>query len=150
MFASDGALSAYTEDGENWFILPVDLGTSISYDTELDLYFVTYSGGTVAISQDLINWQTKGSYMGQLVTSCYNPEKKQFITSSWTSGGTSVQAEHRVFATEFAQGSNLISRLSANSNMNFTLKKGENLIRFDFLSGKANGTLTYRQKYIGV
>ena len=149
MFASDGVSSAYTEDGENWFVLPVALGTSISYDSELDLYMATYSGGQVAFSQDLINWQSKGEYLGELVTSAYNPDLKQFITSSWTSGGVS-QDEHKVFATEFTQGVNLISRLSPNSNMNFTLKKGENLIRFDFLSGRAEGKLTYRQKYIGV
>lgn len=46
--------------------------------------------------------------------------------------------------------SNAIDKISEDSNMNFTLKKGENRIRFNCESGNATVKLTYTNKYLGV
>ena len=45
---------------------------------------------------------------------------------------------------------NVINNISSDSDINFNLKKGENVLKMTQSSGEAFVLVTYRQKYIGV
>ena len=58
--------------------------------------------------------------------------------------------EANLLQFEFTKGDNIINRLSADSEMNITLQKGENIIAVTTTSGTVNVNIKYRQKYLGV
>lgn len=58
--------------------------------------------------------------------------------------------EANLLQFEFKKGDNIINRLSADSEMNIALQKGENIIAVTTTSGTVNINIKYRQKYLGV
>ena len=102
-------------------------------------YFVVGYG--IVRSQDLLNWQDVSSDKMTEVTSIAVSNKNTDILAR---AGT---------VTEYSvneKGENLIDKLSSDSDMNFKLLKGSNIIRIAKSSGDFLVILSYRQKYIGV
>ena len=102
-------------------------------------YFVVGYG--IVKSQNLLNWQDVSSDKITRVTSIAVSNKNtDILTRAETIAEYSVDEK----------GENLIDKLSSDSDMNFKLLKGSNIIRIAKSSGDFLVILSYRQKYIGV
>ena len=102
-------------------------------------YFIIGYG--IVKSQDLLNWQEISTDGITRVTNIAvsNKNTDMLIISQ-------AIAEYSVNE----KGENLIDKLSSDSDMDFKLLKGNNIIRIAKSSGDFLVILSYRQKYIGV
>ena len=126
--------------GDNWEKIADTINAQqIIYSEIHRAYFVVGYG--IVKSQDLLNWQDVSSDKITEVTSIAVSNKNTDILAR---AGTI--AEYSVDE----KGENLIDKLSSDSDMNFKLLKGSNIIRIAKSSGDFLVILSYRQKYIGV
>ena len=140
-------------DGTSWEA--VNLGDDVylrcgCFSEELGLYCIiaNYVSSTYVsasfYSPDGVNWKRKeynGNGTNNFAEIIYSPYSSRFIT-----GNTFlISASDTTGETE-----NLINQLSQDSDIGFNLDVGNNKIVYTQVAGKANVTITYRQKYIGV
>lgn len=127
--------------------------TNISFDTEQILYGVTFSEemnifivvgteGFCCISYDGDNWEEINSNIAySLLGVVFSDTQNQFII---------VGNYLTILESTYILKENLIQNISADSDMNLNLKKGENTIRLTRDTGNFSCRITYRQKYLGV
>lgn len=140
-------------DGTSWEA--VNLGNDVllkcgCFSEELGIYclIANYigSGYTPACfySPDGANWERKeyrGNGTNNFAEIIYSPYSFKFIT-----GNTFlISASDTTGETE-----NLINLLSQDSDIGFNFDVGNNKIVYTQIAGKANVTIKYRQKYVGV
>ena len=110
--------------------------TSIFYSVADGVYIVVGNG--IAVSSNLTEWK--------------DIESSSVRTYSAISGNDdrSVICGQCVKVDEHIKGENVIANLSADSDINFRLLLGKNVIRLTESSGNFKAIVTYRQKYVGV
>ena len=102
-------------------------------------YIVGYG---VIRSTDLITWQNID--YNDNITAITN------IAVSDKNTDIIVTSNSKIGCLEKQKGANLINKLSTDSNMNYKLKIGKNILRVAESDGYFSVILTFRQKYIGV
>lgn len=115
----------------------------LAWSDELNMFIGnggTIEGGSIYknwsyISYDGINWE----HISSSTVSKYVYVK--FLKSFIGTNGTSVK---------FVGEENIINNLNENSDMDFNLKIGNNQLRWSATTGSGMGTITYKQKYLGV
>lgn len=115
----------------------------LAWSDELNMFIGnggTIEGGGISknwsyISYDGINWE----HISSSIVSKYAYVK--FLKSFIGTKGTSVR---------FIGEENIINNLNENSDMDFNLKIGNNQFRWSATTGFGMGTITYKQKYLGV
>ena len=139
-------------DGITWTstVIANDVYTdSGAYSEELGMYVVVgeYSSETIKMayftSTDGTNWERK-EYKGtgnRITTTGYSKTFKKFMTGN-----------SRMVSVLMASGVdiNLISSMSADSDISLNLEVGTNSLISSRSSGYGTVTIRYRQKYIGV
>ena len=138
----------YTKDGVNW--RSIDAYGVPVYDENKRLYFFANDEGKVYISSDLQHFTQIASFLGNLVSGCYNQSLKAVLISASNTGSGGSINDKSIYITQDIQDENRISMLSPTSDMNMSLEKGANVLQLSYESGSAKAVLTYRQKYIGV
>ena len=127
--------------------------TDIGFDTSQILYGITFSEemniiiivgteGVCCISYDGDNWEQINSNVPySLLGVVFSESQNQFII---------VGDYLTILETNYLLKANLIQNISADSDMNFNLTRGENTIRLTRDTGNFSCRITYRQKYLGV
>jgi uncharacterized protein YaaR (DUF327 family) len=105
------------------------------FSLEKNYYFVTANG--LLKTFDLTNFKTVNSEFYQSVLTSMN---KLFLSKFY----------NVVFTTMFEKSTNIINKLSPNSDLGIGLQQGVNQIMLSADSGDVTALITYRQKYIGV
>ena len=126
--------------GDTWVKIAGTINAyQIIYSEIHRAYFI--GGYGIVKSQDLLNWQDVSS------------DKITSFTSIAVSNKNTDMLTMASLITEYSvneKGENLIDKLSSDSDMNFKLLKGSNIIRIAKSSGDFLVILSFRQKYIGV
>lgn len=161
MIAQISGTICISNDGETWRNVNLEVDnynvTDITYMEELKLVLMitgrsgsnTNSPAHVYISNDMIHW-TKIQDINQSLVSCtYNGKQKKTIITSGKYG-YQPSGDECVFVSKREVGENIIDRLDSDSNMNFNIIKGVNVIKMNYTEGSCFGKLYYRQKYLGV
>ena len=132
-------------DGINWTSeqLAVNLSdvNDVVYSELNKMYYALCSNGKVYTSIYLINWdkiRDSGTKLNSASIS-YKDNNIVFV------GDDGV-----IMISYYSAEENQIENISADSDMSFNLKNGENVIFVSCIDGDFNCSLTYRQKYIGV
>ena len=156
---SDGVY--ISSDGNTWRKTDMQIGTAkisdITYmnDSKLVLAVTSRTGSNLSdpsyiyISSDLIHWSKIQETRQNLISCAYNPDTKKAIITSGRYG-YQPQGDESVFMSVQEASVNIINRLDSDSNMNFKIIKGENIIKMNYTEGSCIGRITYRQKYLGV
>lgn len=105
------------------------------FSLEKNYYFATANGLLKTV--DLVNFKTVNSEFYQSVLTSMN---KLFLSKFY----------NVVFTTMFEKSTNIINKLSPNSDLGIGLQQGVNQIMLSADSGDVTALITYRQKYIGV
>lgn len=136
----------FSSDGSIWSqaILPQELSSTynyVNYDS-VYRYFILSSDNNILCSKNGINWSVLYHYpaANNYFYNFFRNSKNEIIVPGYM---------YFLKITETEEQS-VISKLSSDSNLSFNLEPGENEILLSRFSGNINGTLTYRQKYLGV
>jgi len=114
---------------------------AISYDKYAELLFIVGDSGRILTSSDALNWQTLET-----------PIKDALLGISFNGKGGMVTVGNNGaigIIRQKEEGENLISALSADSDMSLALEVGSNSILMAG-NGHVSGLLTYRNRYVGV
>ena len=145
LFISVGSKIAISPDGINWIARLYDSGITyygITYSEDLDLFVAIGESGHIAISSDGINWGHHNiEPFFNLYCGVYSKYSNEFIISGYSGSTLHSNIENKT---------NIINRLTQDSDMTFNLKKGENNLLIYNTKGVINSKLTYRQRYLGV
>ena len=129
---------------ENWQIIDVDVTPmtfyNVSYIKETTRYFILGSNGIIMTSYDGEVWDVLNKGYNIMYSMVYVKNQKMYII---VGNQSMIKSSTKIL-------NNLISKLSPDSNMTFNLEEGINVILLSRQSGIVNGSLSYRQKYIGV
>lgn len=132
-------------DGINWTSEQLAVNLSNVYNvvySELNkMYYALCSNGKVYTSIYLVNWD-KIRDSGTKLNSASISYKDNNIVF--------VGDDGIIMISYYSAEENQIENISADSDMSFNLKNGENVIFVSCIDGDFNCSLTYRQKYIGV
>lgn len=139
---------AYSRNGTQWELVRINANRAY-----LDLIAVCYSevysqfvavgfSGVIAISIDGQTWTASYSGTGLNYSS--------IIFSIALGKYLAVGNKGTVMTSYTDNEENLISKISPNSDINFSLVVGQNLLRVSCESGDPRVTIEYKQKYIGV
>ena len=116
--------------------------SGIIYSPTLEFFIIITEKGNILRSVDGSEWSVENSnikvgwYGG-----CFSIPHNRFM----------IVGEYGIILdSDFVEKENVINRLSKNSDMNFNLQKGSNILSIYYDSGTANAILRYRQKYVGV
>ena len=152
---------------------------SVCYSKKLNLFCIVGNSGRIITSSDGITWssKTKGSYMfvsiiyseeleifcaissyGEVLTSSDGVTwKLQINTAKLVTYGLCNNNDNFIIVgskyigiSNFIKNINIISRLSSDSDMTFSLKPGSNNLMVYNTARTFNSRLTYRQRYIGL
>jgi hypothetical protein len=114
---------------------------STCYSSDLGLFIAVGNSGTILTSSDGINWTSQSSVSAyDLWGCCFSSDLTKFVI---------VGTVGIIINSYFSEAENLISELTPNSDMTFSLEVGENQIIIS-AKGRLNGRISYRNKYIGV
>ena len=119
---------------------------SVCYAEALGVFFtvgVKTQTGVILKSVDGINWS--GEQIGYTTTFqsvSYSQKLSRFVFTGINN--------NTLFYSDFSSGENIIASLTSDSDMGLSLVQGDNKLLLSADSGYVHGTLTYRQKYIGV
>lgn len=141
----DGGIVATSKDGDVWGLFSSHVAArlnSVCYSEALTQFLAVGDDGTIVTSNDGKDWKGHSSGTGQNYEGVkFFPELNQYVAAG--SKGTIMES----YTTS---SENLIHMLSPNSDINFSLDVGENVLRVSCESGSPRVSLEYRQKYIGV
>ena len=132
-------------DGITWISRTSGTGNSlqeITYSESLGLFVAVGDVGTIRTSTYGITWNDiNGSIKTPLNLVLSVDSLNLFIAVGYS---------NQILLSDFTLYENLISSLSADSDMTLSLEKGSNDILLNRTSGSLSGQIRYRQKYIGV
>lgn len=141
----DGGIVATSKDGDVWGLFSSNVAArlnSVCYSEALTQFLAVGDDGTIVTSNDGKDWKGHSSGTGQNYEGVkFFPELNQYVAAG--SKGT-------IMKSYTTSSENLIHMLSPNSDINFSLDVGENVLRVSCESGSPRVSLEYRQKYIGV
>jgi hypothetical protein len=136
---TSGTTLYYSFDCIIWNTITIPFRMDSLYYFEGLIYCIG-NGGLVYKSYDLNTWtQVSIKILNGFTNISYSPEKRETYFSG-----------EGLFIKKRTSDKNIINRLSADTNMNFSLKIGENNLLTDKTNGDFHIMLSYRQKYIGV
>lgn len=141
----DSGTVGTSKDGISWAWFDSGVRAKLNavcYSEALTQFLAVGDNGTIVTSNDGKDWKGHSSGTGQ------NYEGVNFfpgLNCYVASGSKGTIMESYTTSTE-----NLIHLLSPNSDINFSLDVGENVLRVACESGNPRVSLEYRQKYIGV
>lgn len=115
---------------------------SIAFSERLGMFLAVDEVGSVLTSTDGELWFTKDIGLGIRLNNCIYVNKDE---SFFIAGDKAV-----VLQSLFSETDNLISKLTADSDMTLGLEIGMNQLLLNKSSGGLNGKVTYRQRYVGV
>ena len=116
--------------------------SSITYSPTLKFFILTTSDGDILRSIDGSEWIVENSNIKVAwYGGCFSIPHNRFMI---------VGEEGIILNSDFVEKDNVINRLSSDSDMNFNLQKGSNILSIYYDSGTARAILRYRQKYVGV
>ena len=146
LFVTGGENCLFTSaDGINWNSIEYS-GTlsSLCYSKDMCITIGISFNGEIIASKNNINWDIIGKALlgGTII---YSEEANNFIIGGGSSNCGLLINVNYVF------DENQISKLTKDSDMQFCLKKGSNIIRLTHESSDVfSARIAYRQKYIGV
>ena len=115
---------------------------SVTYSESLGLFVAVGNGGTILTSTDGITWNDINGSIKTPLNSVLSVDSLNLFIA--------VGYSNQILLSGFTLYKNLISSLSADSDMTLSLEKGNNDILLNRTSGSLSGQIRYRQKYIGV
>lgn len=141
----DGGIVTTSKDGIVWNASDSGVQTRLNsccYSEAMVQFLAVGDNGTIATSNDGKVWKGHSSGTGQNYEGVnFFPRLGRYVAA----GSKGTIMESYTTPTE-----NLIHMLSPNSDINFSLDVGENVLRVSCESGNPRVSLVYRQKYIGV
>ncbi|MBQ6565632.1 MAG: phage tail family protein [Treponema sp.] len=140
----DGAV-AISGDGEKWRLSGSSIHTqlnSVCYSSVYSQFLAVGNNGTIVSSNDGQSWKGHSSGTGQNYEGVkFFPALNKYVASG--SKGT-------IMGSYMSASENLINILNPNSDINFNLAVGENILRVACESGTPYVTVQFRNRYIGV
>lgn len=135
-----------SNDGENWETVSLEITPSllnILYVSEQGCIYVVGAEGVILQSYDGVNWEQNTNINGYpaLYGICYNKNLNELLIAGYN---------FIIIKSEAIMATNVIQNLSANTNMNFNLEIGKNIILLSSKTGNSRAVIRFRNKYIGV
>lgn len=141
-----GGVLFISDDGINWsvvnrFEIPLHC---INYFESYNVYIIGADDGYIFISNDCYSWEESPiKYTTSDLYSC--------ILSSKGGGTEIIGGQAGTIITSILIGkTNVIQNITSDSDMNFGLREGDNLLMLLGENGVFSALLKFRQKYIGV
>lgn len=140
---------AFSKDGVHWELRRINADrrayidfTAVCYSEVYSQFIAVGKEGLIAVSVDGQTWEETYTESGLNYSS--------IIFSNNLGKYISVGNKGTVMSSYTDNAENLISKISPNSDINFNLVVGQNLLRVSCESGDPRVTIEFRNKYIGV
>lgn len=134
-----------SQDGVKWRTFRAGTSArlnSVCYSGVYSQFLAVGNNGTIASSVDGTAWKSH--------TSGTNQNYEAVMYSELLGKYIAVGSRGTVMSSYISDTENLISMLSPNSDINFNLAVGDNVLRVSCESGNPRVTVEYKNKYVGV
>lgn len=141
----EGGYIITSKDGDRWRMFRTSNHITLNavcYSPVYSQFLAVGNDGTIATSVDGQSWSLSSSGTNQ------NYESVIFIVAL----GKYISAGSRgtIMSSYLSASENLINALSPNSDINFNLDVGDNILRVSCESGDPRVTIEFKNKYVGV
>ena len=142
LFIAISSTSIFTsKDGINWISQESSYTLISVYCNQNSPIILIITNAGILESSDGKSWIIKEDSL---------PSRRQVIFSKELNKYVFVGPDCFISNSDFVDYENIINKLTPDSELNLKLEKGENLLLLTNEEGALTGTISYRQKYIGV